>query len=119
LVIWGVSVWFSIAVLNRLAGHVLLSPANTLLLTAFFLSAIPLMISVTYPVYWWLGLSSDARRSAAVIMSIPGMFLDVLLILFAETVFPLMSTEAVVHFGAILLFGYAIVLLTGFVPLRR
>jgi hypothetical protein len=30
-----------------------------------------------------------------------------------------MSTEAVVHFGAILLFGYAIVLVTGFVPLGR
>jgi hypothetical protein len=47
------------------------------------------------------------------------MVLDVLLILFVETVFPLMATEAVVNFGAILLFGYAIVLVTGFVPLRR
>jgi hypothetical protein len=119
LVLWGLSVWFAVAILIRLAGHVLLSPTNTLLLTAFFLSVIPLMLSVTYPVYWWLGLSTDARRSAAALMSLPGMFLDVLLILFAETVFPLMATEAVIHFGAILLFGYAIVLLTGFVPLRR
>jgi hypothetical protein len=30
-----------------------------------------------------------------------------------------MTTGAVINFGAILLFGYAIVLLTGFVPLRR
>ena len=119
LLLWGLSVWFAVTILIRLAGHVLLSPTNTLLLTAFFLSAIPLMLSVTYPVYWWLGLSTDARRSAAALLSIPGMFLDVLLILFAETVFPLMATEAVIHFGAILLFGYAIVLLTGFVPLRR
>ena len=119
LVLWGLSVWFAVAILIRLAGHVLLSPTNTLLLTAFFLSVIPLMLSVTYPVYWWLGLSTDAQRSAAALMSIPGMFLDVLLVLFAETVFPAMATEAVVHFGAILLFGYAIVLLTGFVPLRR
>ena len=119
LLLWGLSVWFAVTILIRLAGHVLLSPTNTLLLTAFFLSAIPLMLSVTYPVYWWLGLSTDARRSAAALMSLPGMFLDVLLILFAETVFPLMATEAVIHFGAILLFGYAIVLVTGFVPLRR
>ena len=96
-----------------------LSPANTLLLTAFFLSAVPLTLSVTYPVYWWLGLSGDAQRSAAALMSIPGLFLDVLLTLFAETAFPAMATDAVVHFGAILLFGYGIVLLTGFVPLRR
>ncbi|WP_161570094.1 DUF5367 family protein [Salinigranum halophilum] len=47
------------------------------------------------------------------------MFLDVFLVLFAGTVFPSMATEAVIHFGAVLLFGYAIVLLTGFVPLRR
>jgi hypothetical protein len=119
LLLWGLSVWLAVAVLIRLAGHVLLSPTNTLLLTAFFLSVLPLMISVTYPVYWWLDLSTDGRRSAAALMSIPGMFLDVLLVLFAETVFPLMATEAVIHFGAILLFGYAIVLLTGFVPLGR
>jgi hypothetical protein len=119
LLLWGLGVWFSIAVLIRLAGHVLLSPTNPLLLTAFFLSVIPMMILVTYPVYRWFGLSSDARKSAAAIISIPGMFLDVLLVLFAETVFPAMTTEAVVHFGAILLFGYAIAILTGFVPLRR
>jgi hypothetical protein len=119
LILWGLSVWLSIAVLLRLTGHVLLSPTNPLLLTGFFLSVLPLMAAVTYPVYRWLGLSTDARRSAAALMSIPGMFLDVLLVLFAGTVFPAMSTEAVVNFGAILLFGYAIVLLTGFVPLRR
>jgi hypothetical protein len=119
LILWGLSVWFAVAILIRLAGHVLLSPTNTLLLTAFFLSVIPLMLSVTYPVYWWLGLSSDAQKGAAALMSLPGMFLDVLLVLFAGTVFPAMATEAVVHFGAILLFGYAIVLLTGFVPVRR
>ena len=119
LILWGLSVWFAVAILIRLAGHILLSPTNTLLLTAFFLSVIPFMLSVTDPVYWWLGLSSDAQRGAAALMALPGMFLDVLLILFAGTVFPAMATEAVVHFGAILLFGYAIVLLTGFVQLRR
>ena len=119
LLIWGVSVWLAIAIFLRLVGHILLSPTNTLLLTAFFLSVIPLMLSVTYPVYWWLGLSPEARRGAAALMSIPGMFLDVGLVLFAGTVLPQMTTEAVVNFGAILLFGYAIVLLTGFVPLRR
>lgn len=119
VLLWGLGVWVAVAILIRLTGHILLSPTNTLLLTAFFVSVIPLMLSVTYPVYWWLGLSPDAQRSAAALMSIPGMFLDVLLILFAETVFPAMTTAAVVQFGAILLFGYAIVLVTGFVPLRR
>ncbi len=117
LILWGLSVWLSIAILLRFTGHVLLSPTNPLLLTGFFLSVIPLMGAVTYPVYWWLGLSVDGQRSAAALMSIPGMFLDVLLVLFAGTVFPAMATEAVINLGAILLFGYATVLLTGFVPL--
>ena len=49
-------------------------------------------------------------------MAVPGMFLDVLLVLGAEATFPAMDGAAVVNFGAVLLFGYAVVLLTGFVP---
>jgi hypothetical protein len=51
-------------------------------------------------------------------MSLPGMFLDVLLVLFADTVFPQMEPGAVINFGATLLFGYAIVLMTAFIPRR-
>lgn len=116
LVLWGLAVWFAVAVLIRFAGHVLLSPANPQVVLGFFVSVIPLMGLVTYPVYWWLGLPHATRSRAAALMSLPGMFLDVLLILFAETVFPQMEIGAVVNFGAILLFGYAIVLATGFVP---
>jgi hypothetical protein len=115
LVVWGLAVWFAVAVLIRLAGHVLLSPANTLIVVGFFVSVVPLMGLVTYPVYWWLDLRHATRSQAAALMSLPGMFLDVLLILFAETAFPQMGTGAVINFGAILLFGYAIVLVTGFV----
>lgn len=35
LIIWGLSVWFVVAVLIRLAGHVILSPMNTLVLVGF------------------------------------------------------------------------------------
>lgn len=117
--LWGLLVWFAVAILIRLIGHVLLSPRNTLLVVGFFLSVVPLMILVTYPVYRWFGISHTNRGAAAALMSIPGMFLDVLLILFADTVFPLMEQGAVVNFGAILLFGYAVVLLTGFIPRSR
>lgn len=116
LVAWGLTVWFVVAVLIRLLGHVLLSPANPLVVVGFFLSVIPLMGVVTYPVYWVFELPPATRSRAAALMSLPGMFLDVLLILFAETVFPQMEPGAVTNFGAVLLFGYAIVLATGFVP---
>lgn len=116
LVAWGLTVWFGVAVLVRLAGHVLLSPANPLLVAGFFGAAVPLMAAVTYPVYRRLGLDARTRPRAAALMSLPGMFLDVGLVLGAATAFPRMETAAVANFGAILLFGYAVVLLTGFAP---
>lgn len=119
LVVWGVTVWFAVAVSIRLVGHVLLSPEAPLVVFGFFIAVVPLMVLVTYPVYRWLGLPSGARSRAAALMSIPGMFLDVLLVLFAEAVFPQMGSGAVINFGAILLFGYAVVLVTGFVPRSR
>jgi hypothetical protein len=49
-------------------------------------------------------------------MSIPGLSLDILVVLSAESVLPAMGQDAVITFGALLLFGYAVVLLTGLVP---
>jgi hypothetical protein len=113
---WGLTVWLAVAVSIRLAGHVLLSPATPLVLAGFFVAVVPLMALVTYPIYRWFGIPRGARPTAAALLSIPGMFLDVLLVLFAETLLPAMSVGAVVNFGAILLFGYAVVLVTGLVP---
>jgi hypothetical protein len=116
LVLWGLSVWLVVAVSARLVGHVLLSPTSPWLVAAAFGSAIPLMAVVTYPVYHRLGIPHALRGSAAALMSVPGLFLDVLLILSAGSVLPAMGRGAVINFGALLLFGYALVLLTGFVP---
>lgn len=119
LALWGLCVWLVVAITARLVGHILLSPTSPGLVAAVFVSAVPLMAVVTYPVYRWFGIPYALRGSAAALMSVPGMFLDVLLVLFAESVFPSMQQGAVVNFGALLLFGYAIVLLTGFVPRGR
>lgn len=74
------------------------------------------MALVTYPVYHRLGIEVSRRPRAAALMSLPGMFLDVLLVATAGSILPNLSPGAVVNFGAILLFGYAVVLLSGFVP---
>lgn len=119
LLIWGSLVWMVVALSIRLLGHVLLSPTNPRLVAGFFVSVVPLMALVTYPVYRWFGIPHAKRGSAAALMSLPGMFLDVLLVLFAGALLPSLEQGAVVNFGAILLFGYAVVLLTGFVPPGR
>jgi hypothetical protein len=116
LVVWGLCVWFVVAISARLVGHVLSSPTTPWLVAAVFVSAIPLMTAVTYHVYHRLGIPHALRGSAAALMSIPGLSLDVLVVLSAESVLPAMGRDAVITFGALLLFGYAVVLLTGLVP---
>lgn len=116
LLVWGLAVWATVAMFVRVAGHHLLDPAAPLVVIGFFIAVVPLMAVVTYPVYQWFGLQYAIRPVAAGIMSIPGMFLDVALVVGADRVFPAMPTGAVVNLGAVLLFGYAVVLLTGFVP---
>lgn len=118
LVGWGLTVWAAVAVAIRLTGHVLLSPDRPVVVIGFFLAVVPLMAVVTYPVYRRLAIEYPARPGAAAIMSMPGLFLDVLLVSFASTVFPAMTNGAVINFAAILLFGYGVVLLTGFIPGR-
>lgn len=116
LVAWGLIVWFSVAVTIRLTGHILLDPTTPLIVAGFFTSVIPLMALVTYPIYHLFQIEQTHRPMAAAIMSIPGLFLDVGLVLNANQLFPAMTQGMVVNFGAILLFGYAIVLLSGFYP---
>jgi hypothetical protein len=119
LALWGLTVWVVVAVSARLVGHVLLSPATPWLVAAVFAAAVPLMAAVTYPVYWRVEIPHSLRGSAAALMAVPGLFLDVLLLVFAEHALPSMGQATVVNFGALLLFGYAIVLATGIVPGRR
>ena len=118
LVGWGLLVWFAVAVAMRMVGHVMLDPGRGLVVGAFFVSVVPLMALVTYPVYRRLAIPVGHRGTAAAAMAVPGMLLDVLLVLGAEATFPAMDGATVVNFGAILLFGYAVVLITGFVPGR-
>lgn len=118
LLLWGLTVWFAVAVSIRLVGHVVLSPATPLVVLGFFVAVVPLMAAVTYPVYRWFEVPRPERPAAAALMSLPGLFLDVFLVGFAAVVLPNLRIGAVSNFAVVLLFGYAVVLLTGFVPRR-
>lgn len=118
LIGWGLVVWAGVFVTIRLVGHRLLAPDAPTVVAAFFVATVPLMAAVTYPVYLRFDIEVSRRPHAAAIMSVPGMLLDVLLVAFAGYLLPNLSTGAVINFAAILLFGYAVVLLTGFVHRR-
>lgn len=112
LVACGLAVWAAVTATVRLVGHRLLAPGSPAVVAALFVVTAPLMALVTYPVYRRSGVEPARRPPAAVAMSLPGTFLDVLLVAFARTALPDRSTGAVVNLGTILLFGYAVVLLT-------
>jgi Family of unknown function (DUF5367) len=48
---------------------------------------------------------------------LPGMVLDVFSVLFFSQIFPNLSPKAVQPFSALLLWGYAVVLMTALIPL--
>lgn len=83
LLTWGVLVWMAVTGVIRLSGQALLSPSSPLVVAGFFASVVPLMALVTYPIYRRFGILHAKRGSAAALMSLPGMFLDVLLVVFA------------------------------------
>lgn len=116
LVLWGLTVWAGVFVAIRAVGHLLLSPSAPLRVAGFFIATLPLMAAVTYPVYCRFEIEGAARPAAAGLMSVPGLVLDAGLVLNASVTFPRLGPGAIRNFGAILLFGYAVVLLTGFVP---
>lgn len=116
LVLWGLLVWAGVYGFVRAVGHVLLAPSQPTIVAGFFLATVPLMVVVTYPVYRGLDIAPAARPAAAAAMSLPGLFLDVVLVLNAPTLLPRLGPGGTINFGAILLFGYAVVLLTGFGP---
>lgn len=118
LVLWGATVWAVVFVSFRLVGHLLLDPTTPLVVAGLFVAVFPLMAFVTYPVYRWAAIPPAKRPRAAALMSLPGLFLDAILVAFAAELLPNMSPENTVLFGSVLLFGYAVVLLTGFVPRR-
>jgi hypothetical protein len=113
---WGLAVWAVVAVTARLVGHLVLDPALPLLAVGAFVAAVPLMTAVTYPVYRWRGMAPAARPRAAVLMSLPGLLLDTLLVGFAGTTLPAMGPQSVQWFGALLVFGYGVVLLSSVWP---
>lgn len=117
LAAWGLGVWAAVFVGFRLVGHLLLDPARPLVVAGLFVAVVPLMGLVTYPVYRWAQIAPPTRPRAAALMSVPGMVLDALLVAFAGTLLPNLPRASVVLFAAALLFGYAVVLLTGLVPL--
>lgn len=109
----GFGIWFVATLAIRVEGQFFFNPNSleTLLLT--FALAVPLIATLTYPIR---RVAPSERPIAAVYMVLPGMLLDVFSVVFFPLVFPNLPPTAVQPFSAFLLWGYGLMLLTGFIP---
>ena len=114
-VVWGFLLWLGVTVVVRIAGQFFFNADITLVLLAFGVT-VPLIAVATYPIYSWRNVEPSQRLIAAMYAVLPGMLLDVFVVLFFPYVFPNLLPERVALYSAWLFWGYSLALLTGFVP---
>ncbi|MBD2773931.1 DUF5367 domain-containing protein [Iningainema tapete] len=106
-------IWLIATLILRLWGHTFFIPSNSLLMSLNFLWSLSFWPLIVYGIFRWQKVQPQQRRDVAICLAIPGMLLDVLTTYFFAQVFPNMSPWADGPYGAWLLWGYAILLLTG------
>ncbi|MBD1925718.1 DUF5367 domain-containing protein [Trichocoleus sp. FACHB-90] len=108
-------IWLVATVIMRLWGHTFFIPENNFSMGSSFLFSLVFLPLLAYALFRWKKVQPHQRRDAAICLAIPGMLLDVVTTYFFTQVFPNVLPAADGAFGAWLLWGYALVLITGFI----
>lgn len=108
-------IWLSATLVLRLWGHTFFIPDNNWSMVSSFLFSLTCLPLLVYAISRWKQVPPHQRIEAAVCLAIPGMLLDVVTTYFFTQAFPNVLPTADGVFGAWLLWGYAIVLLTGLI----
>ncbi len=116
--LWGFLVWLLATLIVRVSGQHFLDTDEPVIVAFLFLGTIPLIAAVTIPIYDWRKVSLHDRPAAAILMSLPGILIDVVVVLMFSTVYPNLGDVAGL-FGAWLLWAYGLVLITGLLPYNR
>ncbi|MEA5625953.1 DUF5367 domain-containing protein [Nostoc sp. UHCC 0251] len=109
----GFLIWLTATVILRLWGQVILIPDNNLVMGLNFLWSLLFLPLIVYGVIRWQNVKPQQRINVALCLGIPGMLLDVPTTYFFPQAFPNMSVAVDRLYGGWLLWGYAIVFLTG------
>ncbi|HEY9697450.1 MAG TPA: DUF5367 domain-containing protein [Trichocoleus sp.] len=112
-------IWLTATVVLRLWGHIFFIPDSPLSMVSSFLFSVTCLPLLVYAILQWKKVLPSQRLEAAVCLAIPGMLLDVVTTYFFTQAFPNVLPTADGAFGAWLLWGYAIVLLTGLIAHSR
>lgn len=108
-------IWLVATVIMRLWGHTFFIPENNFSMGSSFLFSLVFLPLLAYALFRWKKVQPHQRRDAAICLAIPGMLLDAVTTYFFTQVFPNVLPAADGAFGAWLLWGYALVLITGFI----
>ncbi|MBW4471897.1 MAG: DUF5367 domain-containing protein [Stenomitos rutilans HA7619-LM2] len=108
-------IWLSATVVLRLWGHTFFMPNNNVSMVSNFLFSLTFLPLLVQAILRWQKVPPHQRLEAAVCLAIPGMLLDVATTYFFTHAFPTILPIAAGAFGAWLLWGCAIVLLTGLI----
>ncbi|MBM7837823.1 RsiW-degrading membrane proteinase PrsW (M82 family) [Alkalihalobacillus xiaoxiensis] len=111
--IWGFLVWLGATAIFRFSGHLFFSNENLFTLGASYLLVIPLVLAITLPLYYFKNVTGEKRLKAAVFIALPGMILDVLVLLYFSQIFVNLSAEMDQYFASWLLLAYSTILITG------
>jgi hypothetical protein len=111
-------IWLIATSILRLWGHTFFIP-SALIMSVNFLWSLFFLPPLVYGIFRWQNVLPQQRQDAAICLAVPGMLLDVLTTYFFPQVFPNMLPAVDGAFGAWLLWGYAIVLITGLITSRR
>lgn len=110
-----VLIWFIATVVLRFWGALFFIPNNHFMMSGSFLLALLLLPVLVSSIFRWQRVQPHQRLEASLWLAIPAMFLDVLATYFFPFCFPNLPATANGAFGAWLLWGYGIILMTGFV----
>jgi hypothetical protein len=115
---WGFLLWLIATVVMRVTGEHLLDPDQVVVTFLVFAGTLPLIAAVTLPIYDWRQVNLQDRPTAAILMSLPGLFIDILVLLLFSRIYPNLGDTGAL-FGAWLLWAYGLVLISGLLPYNR
>ncbi len=106
-------IWLIATLIIRFWGEIFFIPDNNLSMLTNFLFSLFFLPPLAYSLFNWQNVEPFQRKDAAICLAIPGMLFDALSTYFFPWFFPNLPDGANGVFGAWLLWGYAIVLITG------